>query len=66
MTNSTTDGLDLAKNMVQLHRTDASGRAMLRHRLWPTQVPECLICLPYCPVSMETCGGGGMGDPKID
>ena len=53
-----TVGLDLAKNVFQLHGADASGRAVLRRKLlWRGQVLEALAGLPSCTVAMEACGG---------
>lgn len=52
-----TIGLDLAKNVFQLHGADASGRAVLRRKLRRGQVLEFLGGLPSCTVAMEACGG---------
>ncbi len=52
-----TVGLDLAKNVFQLHGADASGRVLLRRKLRRGQVLEFLAGLPSCTVAMEACGG---------
>ena len=52
-----TVGLDLAKNVSQVHGADGSGRAVLRRRLQCGQVLEVLAGLPSCTVAMEACGG---------
>ena len=52
-----TVGIDLAKNVFQLHGADASGRAVLRRKLRRAQVLEVLAALPFCTVAMEACGG---------
>ena len=61
MSEITTVGLDLAKNVFQLHGADASGRAVLRRKLRRKlrrgQVLEVLAGLPRCTVAMEACGG---------
>ena len=57
MSEITTVGLDLAKNVFQLHGADASGRAVLRRKLRRGQVLEMLAGLPRCTVAMEACGG---------
>ena len=57
MSEITTVGLDLAKNVFQLHGADASGRAVLRRKLRRGQVLEVLAGLPRCTVAMEACGG---------
>ncbi len=52
-----TVGLDLAKNVFQVHGADASGRAMLRRKLRRAQVLEFFGQLEPCTVAMEACGG---------
>ncbi len=53
----TTIGLDLAKNVFQLHGVDAGGRAVLRKRLSRQRLLEFFANLPRCLVGMEACGG---------
>ena len=50
-------GLDLAKNVFQVHGADGSGRAVLRKKLRRAQVLEFFGQLPACVVAMEACGG---------
>ena len=57
MSEIATVGLDLAKNVFQLHGADASGRSVLRRKLRRGQVLEVLAGLPRCTVAMEACGG---------
>lgn len=57
MSEITTVGLDLAKNVFQAHGADASGRAVLRRRLRRDQVLAFFSQLPPCIVAMEACGG---------
>ncbi len=52
-----TVGLDLAKNVFQVHGADGAGRAVLRKRLRRAQVLEFFSQLPSCVVAMEACGG---------
>ena len=52
-----TVGLDLAKNVFQVHGADASGRAVLRSKLRRAQVLEFFGQLGPCTVAMEACGG---------
>lgn len=52
-------GLDLAKNVFQVHGADGAGRAMLRKKLRRTQVLAFFGQLPTCVVAMEACGGAG-------
>jgi transposase len=55
--NVTTLGIDLAKNVFQLHGVDVRGRVMLRKRLTRQQLPRVLANLPRCLVAMEACAG---------
>jgi transposase len=52
-----TVGLDLAKNIFQVHGADGTGRAVLRKKLRRAQVLEFFGQLPPCVVAMEACGG---------
>lgn len=50
-------GLDLAKNVFQVHEADGSGTAVLRKKLRRDQVLEFFARLPSFVVAMEDCGG---------
>ncbi len=52
-----TVGLDLAKNVFQVHGADGAGHAVLRKNLRRAQVLEFFGQLPPCVVAMEACGG---------
>jgi transposase len=52
-----TVGLDLAKNVFQVHGSDASERAVLRKKLWRDQVVASFSQLTRCVDAMEACGG---------
>jgi len=52
-----TVGLDLAKNVFQVHGADGAGQAVLRKKLRRTQVLEFFAQLQPCVVAMEACGG---------
>ena len=52
-----TVGLDLAKNVFQVHGVDDAGRAVLRKKLRRAQVLEFFGQLPPCVIAMEACGG---------
>ncbi|QPM90110.1 IS110 family RNA-guided transposase [Pseudooceanicola algae] len=52
-----TVGLDLAKNVFQVHGADGAGRAVLRKKLRRMQVLAFFSQLPPCVVAMEACGG---------
>src|ERR1700738_5083290 len=52
-----TIGLDLAKNVFQVHGVDASGAMVLRRQLRRAAVEKFFAQLPPCTVGMEACGG---------
>ncbi len=56
MTKIITIGLDLAKNVFQIHGVDASGAVMLRRQLRRGGVEKFFAQLPACLVGMEACG----------
>ena len=51
----TTVGIDLAKNVFQVHAVDARGRVVLRKQLRRGQVAEFFVNLPPCLIGMEAC-----------
>ncbi|MEH3116668.1 MAG: IS110 family transposase [Methylorubrum populi] len=52
-----TIGLDLAKNVYQVHGADASGAVVFRRQLRRDKVLSFFAGLPPCTVAMEACGG---------
>jgi len=56
MQHITTIGLDLAKNVFQVHGLDQEGRAVLRKKVRRGQVLKFFGTLPSCLVGMEACG----------
>src|SRR5918999_5315482 len=57
MTKISMIGLDLAKNVFQVHGTDASGQVVVRRQLRRSQVEGFFAALEPCVVGMEACGG---------
>lgn len=57
MSEITTVGLDLAKNVIQVHGSDASGSVVLRKKLRRDQVLVFFCQMPPCLFAMEACGG---------
>lgn len=55
--NISTIGLDLAKNVFQVHGADASGTPVLRMKLRRDHVLKFFAKQPPCLVAMEACGG---------
>jgi transposase len=53
----TTVGIDLAKNIFQVHGVDQRGKVVVRKRLRRQQVLTFFAQLPSCLVGMEACGG---------
>ena len=56
MSEISTIGLDLAKNVFQVHGVDASGAVALRRQLRRSAVEKFFAQLPPCTVGMEACG----------
>ncbi len=52
----TTVGIDLAKNVFQIHGVDERGHAVLKKQLKRSQVMEFFVNLPPCLIGMEACG----------
>ena len=53
--NITTVGIDLAKNVFQVHAVDVRGKLVLRKQLKRDQVSRCFVNLPPCLIGMEAC-----------
>jgi len=52
----TTLGIDVAKNLFQLHGVDDRGQAVLSRRVRRGQLMEVVRSLPPCVIGMEACG----------
>jgi len=57
MTQITTVGIDLAKNLFTVHGVDASGKTVLRKTVRREKLMELVAALPPCLIGMEACGG---------
>ena len=55
--NATTIGLDIAKNIFQVHGVDRCGKAVLRKQLKRAQVLAFFANLPACLIGIEACAG---------
>lgn len=55
--NVTTIGLDIAKNVFQVHGADAKGRVIFKKRLSRSKVLSFFANLPSCLIGMEACAG---------
>jgi hypothetical protein len=58
MSEVSTIGLDIAKQVFQMHGADASGHVLLRKRLTRARLIEFFRSQPRCFVALEACGGG--------
>ena len=58
-------GLDLAKHLFQIHKADASGRAVLSKRLRHAQFVEFFGRQPRCVVAIEACVSAHFRGRKI-
>ncbi len=52
----TTIGIDLAKNLFQLHGVNESGKTILKKQLRRDQMVTFFVNLPTCLIGMEACG----------
>lgn len=57
MENVTLLGVDLAKNVFQLHGIDDKGNPVLRKRLNREKFVETIANMPPCTIAMEACSG---------
>lgn len=57
MENLTLLGIDIAKNVFQLHGIDEKGNAVLKKRLTRNKLPKFIVQLHPCTIVMEACGG---------
>lgn len=65
MTEVSTIGLDLAKNVFQAHGASAAGDVLFRRKLRRDQVLGFFAAQPPCLVAMEACPGEGPGDREV-
>ena len=56
MAHISTIGLDLAKNVFQVHGVDADGKVVVRRSLRRAEVLPFFAKLASCLVGMEACG----------
>lgn len=55
--NITTVGIDLAKNVFQLHGVDIQGQNIVQKKITRSRLPEFIANLPPCLIGLEACGG---------
>ena len=64
--NITTVGIDLAKNVFQVHGVDARGKVVLRKQLKREQVARFFVNLPPCLIGMEACASAHHWGRKLE
>src|ERR1700688_4202463 len=65
MMNITTIGVDLAKNIFQVHGTDVRGKAVLRKALKRADMISFFAKLVPCLIGMEACGSAHFWGRKL-
>ncbi len=50
-------GIDLAKNLFQIHGVDEQGKTVLKKKLKRDQLAAFFVNLPACLIGVEACGG---------
>jgi len=63
--NVTTIGIDLAKEVFQIHGVDPHGKAVVRKQLKRAQVALFFANLPACLIGMEACGSAHFWARKL-
>src|SRR5690606_1810259 len=62
----TTLGIDLAKQVFQLHGVDEQGKTVLRKQLKRDQMATFFATLPVCLIGMEACGSAHHWARKLE
>ena len=62
----TTIGIDLAKNVIQVHGVDERGKTVLKKQLKRNQVAPFFANLPPCRIGMEACGSAHHWARKLE
>lgn len=63
--NISTIGIDLAKNVFQVHGVDANGKHVLKKRLSRSKFPAFFANLPPCVIGLEACGSSNHWARKL-
>lgn len=65
MKNITVLGIDLAKDVFQLHGINEDGKKVLGKKLSRRDLPQYIAQLPACKIVMEACGGANYWSRKF-
>lgn len=63
--NIVTLGVDLAKNVFQLHGVDSTGKTLVTKRLSRAKLASYIAKLPPCLIGMEACGSANYWTRKF-
>ena len=63
--NIKTLGIDLAKNIFQIHGVDYKGKRLINKAIKRNKLPEFINQLPPCLIAMEACGGSNYWGQKF-
>ena len=63
--NITTIGIDVAKDVLQIHGVNQHGKAVVRKQLKRAQVTLYFASLPACLIGMEACGSAHFWARKL-
>jgi transposase len=63
--NVTTIGIDLAKDVLQIHGVNQHGKAVVRKQLKRAHVALYFANLPACLIGMEACGSAHFWARKL-
>jgi transposase len=62
----TTLGIDLAKNVFQLHGVNEYGKTVIKKQIRRDQMAEFFANLPACLIGMEACGSAHHWARKLE
>jgi transposase len=65
MNNITLLGIDLAKDVFQLHGVNEYGKKVLGKKVSRTELPKFIAKLPTCKIAMEACGSANYWSRKF-
>ncbi|HSW97680.1 MAG TPA: IS110 family transposase [Candidatus Saccharimonadales bacterium] len=57
MSNITLVGVDVAKEVFQIHGVDNTGKGMIKKKVYRSDLLRTIANMPTCTIAMEACGG---------
>ena len=58
-------GIDIAKNIFQVHGVDSAGKKVINKAIRRNKLPEFISQLPPCLIRMEACGGSNYWEQEF-